>query len=145
MDDEEREREEREAIERNRADRQKEAEKIAQKRKPEVKSPIDLPDLPDSSDIRDLALAVEPEIFKTYYSLMMDPEVAAATRKACCDALLDRAKGRPQQEVTQKIEVEHVDVSMEEVARMMLHAQRDAVERGLDLKVIDAEVEDISE
>lgn len=59
-----------------------------------------LPSLPMEADIHKKALAVEHDIFATYYTLMTDPEVPPAVRKACADALADRARGKPEQGIT---------------------------------------------
>lgn len=67
--------------------------------------PVVLPVLPDSTDIRERAKAVEPQIFETYYKLMVSEETPPAIRKSCADALADRARGKAAQsvEVTGKI------------------------------------------
>lgn len=61
-----------------------------------------LPPLPDNADIRESARAVENEIFRTYYDMMVNPETPAAVRKSCADALADRARGKPAQDGTKK-------------------------------------------
>lgn len=105
------------------------------KRKPDNKEKTyTLPSLPDTKDIRALALSVEPEIFEVYYSLMKDEEAPPAVRKSCADALLDRAKGKPEQAVTQTVKIERPEVSINEVARMMTYAIRDSRERGVEFK-----------
>lgn len=92
---------------------------------------ISLPDgLPDTKDLKELAQAVETDIFETYYKLMKHPKTPASVKKACADALADRAKGRAEQAITQTVKNERPDASLEEVARMILFAMRDAKERG---------------
>lgn len=141
---------ERAALEENRRAKARaiEARELAEKKKQAVEEKpefaIELPPLPDTKDIKELALAVEDKVFETYYTLMMDSNTPAATRKACADALADRAKGKAEQAISQKVEVEtSIDVSVEEVARLMLFAQRDAIEKGID--IIDVEPEDLTE
>lgn len=60
-------------------------------------APFALPPLPESTDIRERAKAVEADIFLTYYTMMMDEGTPAAIRKSCADALADRARGKPAQ------------------------------------------------
>lgn len=97
--------EERERLE---AEAQREAEELAARRAAEWKRRgriggaddedgyvTEFPeDLPDTKDIGTLALHVEEEIFATLYGLMKNPKVPPTVRKSCCDALLDRAKGK---------------------------------------------------
>lgn len=66
---------------------------------------VPLPELPDNTDIRERAKAVEHDIFKTYYTLMMAESTPPAIKKSCADALADRARGKPAQstEITGKI------------------------------------------
>lgn len=59
------------------------------------KDVVALPELPDTTDIKKLAQSVEGRIFRTYYDLMINEETPAAVRKACADALADRARGKP--------------------------------------------------
>lgn len=99
-----------------------------------------MPSLPDTKDIRELALAVEDDIFKTYYKLMMNNSAPPAVRKSCADALADRAKGKPEQAITKKVEVTTKDVSLEKVARMIAFSIRDSREKGL----IEEEVIDVT-
>ena len=68
-------------------------------------SPVSIPVLPDNTDIRERAKAVENDIFKTYYTLMMAETTPPAIKKSCADALADRARGKPSQstEITGKI------------------------------------------
>lgn len=61
--------------------------------------PVTLPDLPDNADIKARAQAVEADIFSTYYTIMMDDEAPLSVRKSCADALADRARGKPAQEI----------------------------------------------
>jgi len=69
-------------------------------KKPVIDRPqVALPELPDTADMRQCALAVEKDIFATYYSMMMDETISASTRKACADALADRARGKAVQSV----------------------------------------------
>lgn len=69
--------------------------------------PVTLPDLPDSTDIRERAKAVETDIFRTYYTLMMAEGTPPAIRKSCADALADRARGKPAQSVDLTAKVTH--------------------------------------
>lgn len=143
MEREERERLEKEALEKQKKE-DEENKKKAEKRQELVNSfDVEMPDdLPDTSDIKELAKVVIPEIFKTYYSIMKNPLAPTATRKACADALLDRAVGKAEQAITQKVEIKRDDVSMEEVARRMLLISRQAKEEGLiSSDVIDVEPE----
>ena len=66
-----------------------------------------LPVLPDSTDIRERAKAVEPDIFMTYYTLMMADTTPPAIRKSCADALADRARGKPAQSMDISAKVVH--------------------------------------
>ncbi len=140
---EEREREEREALRKVEAE---DAKNRAYREKQEDKPHhgVTIPDLPDTKDLGKLALHIEADIFKTYYILMMSSETPPAVKKSCADALADRAKGKPLQEVAQTIKVETKDVGLDKIARMMLFAQRDARERGmLTEDVIDVEAEEV--
>lgn len=65
------------------------------RQKAKSKISVNLPRLTDSNDIRELSKAVEKDIFETYYELMMNEEVSDSVRKACADALADRARGKP--------------------------------------------------
>lgn len=106
-------------------------------------SEVELPVLPDSTDIRDRAKAVEGDVFAVYYRLMMDKESPPAVRKACADALADRARGKPEQSVVASVKVERRDVSMDQVARMIMFSLESARQRGVGLGVggiIDVEV-----
>jgi hypothetical protein len=71
------------------------------------KKPVPLPVLPDSTDIRERAKAVETDIFMTYYTLMVDEETPPAIRKSCADALADRARGKPAQSIDMTAKVTH--------------------------------------
>lgn len=75
-------------------------------------APVAIPELPDSTDIRERAKAVEPDIFKTYYTLMMAETTPPAIRKSCADALADRARGKPAQsmEIQGKVQLEQLIV-----------------------------------
>ena len=82
--------------------------KLYEKREVVLAEPeeILLPALPEGADIKERALAVEKDIFATYYRLMMDDTISASTRKACADALADRARGKAVQavEVNQRVQ-----------------------------------------
>jgi len=87
---------ERRAVEEQRAELEARRAALAAKKKEEAM----LPTLPDDTDIHKRALAVEADIFRTYYTLMTDPTAPAAVRKACADALAERARGKVSQDVT---------------------------------------------
>lgn len=74
---------------------------------PKQAEPVTLPVLPDSTDIRERAKAVEADIFRTYYTLMMSDATPPAIKKACADALADRARGKPAQSVDLTAKVTH--------------------------------------
>ena len=77
-----------------------------------VAPPVALPVLPDSTDIRERAKAVEHDIFKTYYTLMMAENTPPAIKKSCADALADRARGKPAQsmDISAKVQIEQLIV-----------------------------------
>ena len=72
-----------------------------------VAPPVALPVLPDSTDIRERAKAVEHDIFKTYYTLMMTESTPPAIKKSCADALADRARGKPAQSMEIQGKITH--------------------------------------
>ena len=72
-----------------------------------VAPPVVLPALPDSTDIRERAKAVESDIFKTYYTLMMAESTPPAIKKSCADALADRARGKPAQSMEIQGKITH--------------------------------------
>lgn len=75
--------------------------------KPAPPATVTLPDLPDNTDIRERAKAVEHDIFKTYYTLMMAESTPPAIKKSCADALADRARGKPAQSVDVQGKIVH--------------------------------------
>lgn len=74
---------------------------------PKEALPVTLPPLPESTDIRERAKAVEPDIFLTYYNMMMSEETPPAIRKSCADALADRARGKPAQSMEIQGKITH--------------------------------------
>lgn len=74
---------------------------------PKEAQPVNLPPLPESTDIRERAKAVEPDIFMTYYTMMMSDETPPAIRKSCADALADRARGKPAQSMEIQGKITH--------------------------------------
>ena len=72
-----------------------------------VAPPVVLPVLPDSTDIRERAKAVEADVFATYYKLMMAIDTPPAIKKSCADALADRARGKPAQSMEIQGKITH--------------------------------------
>lgn len=81
---------------------------------------IVLPPMPDTKDIRERSKAVEDDIFKVYYELMMDEDVAPSVRKSCADALADRARGKPAGEAPHvAVQINNSFVPDDEVVRQL--------------------------
>jgi len=104
------------------------------------------PNLPDTEDITALSKFVEKDIFKTLYVLMQSEKTPPAVRKSCADTLLDRGRGKPQQNVTQEITHKRADATISDVARMIKFAQRKEKEKVIDVtpKKVDTEVKQLS-
>lgn len=99
-----------------------------------------LPD--DEDDLIKLAEVAVPQLVRKSVALAAESDNLMAVLSVLKE-LTDRAHGKAQQSVTQTINLgEQQSKSLEEVARMMLFAQRDAKERSKDvsgLEVIDVE------
>lgn len=94
---------------------------------PKKAAEIQLPVLPDSAHISDMAKAVERDIFATYYKLMMADGTPPAIKKSCADALADRARGKPAQAV------EHTGKVLFETLILRLTPEQPYVENNPDV------------
>lgn len=101
---------------------------------------VSVPALPNSTDIRELASAVEADVFNTYYYLMMSDSTPPSVRKACCDALADRARGKPAGDMIPMAPPVPMDTT--EVVRRIAYLFSQAKDKGVDLNLpfLDAEV-----
>lgn len=101
---------------------------------------VSLPALPDTTDIRELASAVEADIFHTYFELMTSPDTPPAVKKASADALADRARGKPAGESAPVAPA--VAFNNYELARRIAYVLAKAVHNGekLPMPFIEAEV-----
>jgi len=87
---------------------------------------------PDSKKtLKQLAEESQIEVFQTYLRLLRDPDTPAATKLAAANALADRGLGRPEQSVSQKVEVRRTDMDIHDAARSAAFAIRKAKEDGM--------------
>ena len=93
-------------------------------------SEVVLPELPDSTDIRDRAKAVEGDIFEVYYRLMKSETTPPAIRKSCADALADRARGKPAQSVEIQGKITHETLIIQRAPRT------------IDMPVLEGKIEE---
>lgn len=109
-----------------------------------VETTLYLPE--DTDDIVKLAEVGAPQLMRKAVALAAESDNLMAVLSTLKE-LTDRAHGKAQQSVTQTIELgEKQTKSLEEVARMMLFAKRDAEERGIELQpddIIDVEPEGV--
>ena len=89
-----------------------------------------LGELPDTDDIRELCEASQKDVFKVYRDLMTDEEVPPTVRLAAANAIADRGLGKPEKAAAPVAEVKTPQLGLDEIARRMTFALRDARERG---------------
>ena len=82
-------------------------------------------------ELKELARASSGSAIQTLVRIMENEEEQSSARITAANALLDRGYGRPTQGIAAEIKIERVETGIEQVARMMLFAQRDAGERGV--------------
>jgi hypothetical protein len=90
----------------------------------EVRNPGGRPKMP--AEVREAAMALTPEAIKTLGDIMRDPSTPPATRVAAAEKILDRALGRPAQQV--EVKGEKRDLLEYSIAELVAiaHSRRDA-------------------
>lgn len=73
-------------------------------------NPSGRPKIP--AEVREAAMALTPEAIKTLGDMMRDPTTPPATRITAADKILDRALGRPAQQVDITSKKEALDYSL---------------------------------
>jgi hypothetical protein len=73
-------------------------------------NPSGRPKIP--AEVREAAMALTPEAIKTLGDIMRDPSAPPATRVTAADKILDRALGRPAQQVDVTTRKDKLDYSL---------------------------------
>lgn len=92
-------------------------------KKGEVRNPTGRPKVP--AEVREAAMALTPDAIRPLGEIMMDRSAPPATRVTAADKLLDRALGKPAQQVDVTSRKETLDYSLADLLRI-------AYGKGLD-------------